>query len=148
MKAERLSLRRWVVAAVGWGLLVVPGHGENDPAGIVYRVPHRDVLSKETTEAHEERKKTARSDLDQQAAMREEGYFWGNGQWVKKGKPVLAAQHAGELKDSDGDGFDDFTEIKFHTDPFKPESTPEAYFRAKGSNQVVFYGTNAKAHKK
>ena len=80
--------------------------------------------------------------------MREKGYFWVNGGWVKKGQPVVPASHAGELKDSDGDGFDDFTEIKFHTDPFKAESTPAAYFDAKGSNRVVFYGTNKTAHGK
>ena len=121
---------------------------EDDPAGIVYWVPSRDVLSKEVTEAQGERKKAARTDLDLESSMREKGYFWVNGGWIKKGQPVLPARHAGELKDSDGDGFDDFTEIKFHTDPFRPESTPASYFRAKGSNQVTFYGTNAAAHKK
>jgi len=124
------------------------GVAENDPAAYVYWVQPRDVLSKDVTEAQGERKKAARTELDLESSMREKGYFWVNGQWVKKGQPVLPARHAGELKDSDGDGFDDFTEIKFHTDPFKPESTPASYFRAKGSNQVTFYGTNATAHKK
>jgi hypothetical protein len=121
---------------------------EDDPAAVVYWVQPKDVISKEVTEAQDERKKAARADLDLETSMREKGYFWVNGQWVKKGKPVLPARSAGELKDSDGDGFDDFTEIKFHTDPFKAESTPAAYFRAKGNNQVTFYGTNATAHKK
>lgn len=124
------------------------GAAEDDPAAIVYWVPSRDVLSKETSEAQGERKKAARSDLDLETSMREKGYFWVNGQWVKKGQSVVPARSHGELKDSDGDGFDDFTEIKFHTDPFKPESTPASYFQAKGSNRVVFYGTNSTAHKK
>lgn len=121
---------------------------ENDPAAVVYWVQPRDVVSQEAAEAQGERKKAARADLDLETSMREKGYFWVNGQWMKKGEPVVPARSAGELKDSDGDGFDDFTEIKFHTDPFKPESTPASYFQAKGSNRVVFYGTNSTAHRK
>ncbi|NBQ64229.1 MAG: hypothetical protein EBS49_01975 [Verrucomicrobia bacterium] len=120
----------------------------DDPAGIVYGVPARDVLSGKAAEAQGEREKTARSELDLEASMRERGYFWVGGQWVRKGQPVLPARSAGELKDSDGDGFDDFTEIKFHTDPSKAESTPASYFQAKGSNRVVFYGTNPTAYRK
>ena len=138
----------------GWQILLVwvgtgiPTLAEDDPAAVVYWVQPRDVVSKEVTEAQDERKKAARADLDLETSMREKGYFWVNGGWVKKGEPVLPARSAGELKDSDGDGFDDFTEIKFHTDPFKPESTPASYFQAKGSNRVVFYGTNSTAHRK
>jgi Bacterial TSP3 repeat len=126
----------------------IPLVAEDDPAAYVYWVQPRDVVSKDITEAQEERKKAARSDLDRETSMREKGYFWVNGGWVKKGQPVLPARNPGELKDSDGDGFDDFTEIKFHTDPLKAESTPAAYFDAKGSNRVVFYGTNPAAHRK
>jgi hypothetical protein len=120
----------------------------SDPSALVYWVQPMDAFSKDLTAAQEERKKAARADLDLEASMREKGYFWVNGGWMKKGELILPAGSAGELKDSDGDGFDDFTEIKFHTDPFKPESTPASYFRAKGSNQVTFYGTNQTAHKK
>ena len=147
-ECEGGKVRRFCLIALAWGVSGLMVHAEDDPAGIVYWVPSRDVLSKDVTEAQGERKKAARTELDLESSMRDKGYFWVNGQWVKKGQPVLPARHAGELKDSDGDGFDDFTEIKFHTDPFKPESTPATYFRAKGSNQVTFYGTNATAHKK
>ena len=136
--------RFWVL-----GLVVTMNlRGEDDPAAVVYWVQPRDVVSKEVTEAQDERKKAARADLDLETSMREKGYFWVNGGWVKKGEPVLPARSAGDLKDSDGDGFDDFTEIKFHTDPFKAESTPASYFRAKGSNQVTFFGTNPAARQK
>ena len=131
-----------------WLVVTVNLKGEDDPAAVVYWVQPRDVVSKDITEAQEERKKAARSDLDLENSMREKGYFWVNGGWVKKGEPVLPARNAGELRDSDGDGFDDFTEIKFHTDPFKAESTPASYFNSKGSNRVVFYGTNKTAQKK
>jgi len=141
------SVRFWTAVWTGMGV----GHwapAENDPAAVVYWVQPRDVVSQEAAEAQGERKKAARADLDLETSMREKGYFWINGQWMKKGEPVVPARSAGELKDSDGDGFDDFTEIKFHTDPFKPESTPASYFQAKGSNRVVFYGTNSTAHRK
>jgi len=149
-KKKRAAWRgEWTkVVILGWLGVGWMASAENDPAGIVYWVQPRDVASKDITEAQEERKKAARSDLDLETSMREKGYFWVNGGWVKKGQSVAPARNAGELKDSDGDGFDDFTEIKFHTDPFKPESTPAAYFDAKGSNRVVFYGTNPAAHRK
>ena len=137
----------WRIVLV-WGGTDVLTLAEDDPAALVYWVQPRDVISKDITEAQEERKKAARSDLDLESSMREKGYFWVNGGWVKKGEPILPARNAGELKDSDGDGFDDFTEIKFHTDPFKAESTPASYFNSKGSNRVVFYGTNATARGK
>ena len=143
------ALAKWFAKAgfvlLAFGSMALAG---DDPAAVVYWVQPRDVVSRDITEAQEDRKKAARSDLDLEASMREKGYFWVNGGWVKKGQPVVPASHAGELKDSDGDGFDDFTEIKFHTDPFKAESTPAAYFDAKGSNRVVFYGTNRAAQKK
>lgn len=119
-----------------------------DSARYCYSVSTPDILSKEFTEAQGERKKAASSDLDLEKSMLSNGYYWVNGHWVKKGRPVLAARSVTDLMDADGDGYDDFTEIKFHTDPFKPESTPEAYFRFKGSNQVVFYGTNTTANKR
>jgi len=137
----------WRIVLV-WGGTDVLTLAEDDPAALVYWVQPRDVISKDITEAQEERKKTARSDLDLEKSMKEKGYYWVNGQWTRKGEPIFAARNAGEVKDSDGDGFDDFTEIKFHTDPFNPESTPAAYFDAKGSNRVVFYGTNKTAQRK
>ena len=56
------------------------------------------------------------------------------------------AQTEGELIDSDGDGFDDFTEVKYHTDPMDHDSTPASYFEAKGKNRIVFFTTNATGH--
>lgn len=147
MRGYNFSWRGTVLIAYLANPLKV-GAQDSDPSAFVYWVQPQDILSKDVTEAQEERKKAARSDLDLESAMREKGYFWVNGGWVKKGQPIRPAGSAWDLKDSDGDGFDDFTEIKFHTDPFKTESTPASYFRAKGSNQVVFYGTNAAAKRK
>jgi len=148
VNVEGHSWRNLLGVVSFWAATGALAPAEDDPAAVVYWVQPRDVVSKDITEAQEERKKAARSDLDLENSMREKGYFWVNGGWVKKGEPVLPARNAGELRDSDGDGFDDFTEIKFHTDPFKAESTPASYFNSKGSNRVVFYGTNATAHKK
>ena len=124
------------------------GIAGDDPATVVYWVPCEDIISQDRAEHWGERQKSARSDLDLETSMRQKGYFWVNGQWRKKGEPVLPARSAGELKDSDGDGFDDFTEVKFHSDPFDSSSSPEAYFRFKGSNRVIFYTTNSKAVRK
>ncbi|NBQ56430.1 MAG: hypothetical protein EBU36_07315, partial [Verrucomicrobia bacterium] len=135
----------WVLA--GWWIAMQSMAGD-DPATIVYWVPYQDIISQEKAEAWGDKQKAARSDLDLEASMRERGYFWVNGRWVKKGETVVPARSVGDLKDSDGDGFDDFTEVKFHTDPFDEKNSPEAYFRAKGSNRVIFYTTNATAHKK
>ena len=132
---------------VGWWL-VTQGMAGDDPATVVYWVPYQDILSPDKAEAWGDKQKAARSDLDLEASMREKGYFWVNGQWTKKGQPVLPARNLGELKDSDGDGFDDFTEVKFHSDPLDSNSSPEAYFRFKGSNRVIFYTTNPAAHRK
>jgi len=135
----------WVLA--GWWIAMQSMAGD-DPATIVYWVPYQDIVSQEKAEAWGDKQKAARSDLDLEASMRQRGYFWVNGQWMKKGQPVLPARSAGELKDSDGDGFDDFTEVKFHTDPFDARYSPETYFRAKGSNRVIFYTTNTKANRR
>ena len=148
MNVEGRSWKKLLGIATFWVAAGAMAPAEDDPAALVYWVQPRDVVSKDITEAQEERKKTARADLDLESSMREKGYFWVNGGWVKNGELILPARNAGELKDSDGDGFDDFTEVKFHTDPFKAESSPASYFQAKGSNRVVFYGTNATAHGK
>ena len=50
------------------------------------------------------------------------------------------------LVDSDGDGFDDFTEVKYHTDPMDHRSNPAHYFEAKGKNCIIFFTTNTTAH--
>ena len=143
---------RGLLICFPWFLVVclstMQGKAGDDPATIVYWVPYQDVTSQEKSEAWVEKQKTVRSELDLESAMRERGYYWVNGQWMKKGQPVQPARSAGELKDSDGDGFDDFTEVKFHTDPFDARNSPEAYFRPKGSNRVIFYTTNTAAHKK
>ena len=148
MNVEGRSWKKLLGIATFWVAAGAMAPAEDDPAAVVYWVQPRDVISKDITEAQEERKKAARSDLDLEKSMKEKGYYWVNGQWTRKGEPIFAARNAGEVKDSDGDGFDDFTEIKFHTDPFNPESTPAAYFDAKGSNRVVFYGTNKTAQRK
>ena len=139
----RLSISAFLIGLFISSLL----QGE-DSAEYSYWVSTPDILSKDYTDAQGERKRAARSDLDLEKLMQERGYYWVNGHWTKKGEPILPARNVAELMDSDGDGFDDFTEVKFHTDPFKPDSTPAAYFRATGSNRVVFYGTNTTAHSK
>lgn len=142
----RIFIRLFGVWVGGW--VVTTSRAGDDPATLVYWVPYQDVTSREKSEAWIDKQKTVRSELDLEAAMRERGYYWVNGQWTKKGRALTPARNLEELRDSDGDGFDDFTEVKFHSDPFDARNSPEAYFRAKGSNRVIFYTTNAAACKK
>ena len=76
----------------------------------------------------------------------EQKIYWVGGQWVRQGQVLAPAQTEGELMDSDGDGFDDFTEVKYHSDPMDYESTPAHYFKAKGKNRIIFFTTNAAGH--
>ena len=74
--------------------------------------------------------------------------YWLEGRWVRKGEALEVPRSLSDLIDSDHDGFDDFTEIKFHCDPTNPDSNPAHYFEVKGSNRVIFFATNRTAHKK
>ena len=63
--------------ALGWGVMGLIAKAEDDPAAVVYWVKPRDVISKDATEAQQERKQAARADLDLESSMREKGYFLG-----------------------------------------------------------------------
>lgn len=69
-----------------------------------------------------------------------------DGHWIREGQGFGPAATQEELRDSDGDGFDDFTEVKYHTDPMDYDSSPAHYFEAKGKNRVLFFTTNTTAH--
>ena len=62
---------------------------------------------------------------------------------MRKGEALEAPRSLGELIDSDRDGFDDFTEVKFHCDPTNPDSNPAHYFEVKGKNKVIFFQSNS-----
>jgi hypothetical protein len=96
-------------------------------------------------EARLEREKEEAKDAKLNRSLVRQEIYWLEGRWVKKGEALEAPRSLGELIDSDHDGFDDFTEIKFQCDPTNPDSNPAHYFEVKGSNRVIFYSTNAKA---
>ncbi|MCX6935273.1 MAG: thrombospondin type 3 repeat-containing protein [Verrucomicrobia bacterium] len=73
---------------------------------------------------------------------------WINRAWYQEGKTCQPAQSEAELVDTDGDGWDDYTEFIYHTDPEDPRSTPAAYFGIKKKTTVVFFSTNPTAHRK
>jgi hypothetical protein len=59
--------------------------------------------------------------------------YWVNGEWVStKYKP---AYNANELRDSDNDGYDDYTEFKNGTDPKNDQSFPMI---RDGNNKKIF----------
>ncbi len=113
--------------------------------GVVMIEPSPGLETPESKEARLEREKEKAKDAKLNRSLVRQEIYWLEGRWVKKGETLEAPRSLGELIDSDQDGFDDFTEIKFHCDPTNPDSNPAHYFEAKGSNRVIFYSTNAAA---
>ena len=113
--------------------------------GVVMIEPSPGLETPESKEARLEREKEKAKDAKLNRSLVRQEIYWLEGRWVKKGETLEAPRSLGELIDSDQDGFDDFTEIKFHCDPTNPDSNPAHYFEAKGSNRVIFYSTNTAA---
>ena len=113
--------------------------------GVVMIEPSPGLETPESKEARLEREKEEAKDAKLNRSLVRQEIYWLEGRWVKKGEALEAPRSLGELIDSDRDGFDDFTEIKFHCDPTNPDSNPAHYFEVKGSNRVIFYSTNTAA---
>ena len=113
---------------------------------VIFVVPSDGIESREAAAARRERVFDEAKDVALNRRFVEQKIYWVGGQWVRQGQVLGPAQTEGELIDSDGDGFDDFTEVKYHTDPMDHESTPANYFKAKGKNRIVFFTTNATGH--
>ena len=116
--------------------------------GVVLVQPSLGLETPESKEARLEREKEEAKDAKLNRSLVRQEIYWLEGRWVKKGEALEAPRSLDELIDSDHDGFDDFTEVKFHCDPTNPDSNPAHYFEVKGSNRVIFYSTNATAHQK
>ena len=113
--------------------------------GVVMVQPSPGLETPESKEARLEREKEEAKDAKLNRSLVRQEIYWLEGRWVKKGEALEAPRSLVELIDSDHDGFDDFTEVKFHCDPTNPDSNPSHYFEVKGSNRVIFYSTNAEA---
>ena len=113
---------------------------------VIFVAPSDGIESPEATVVRRERVFDEAKDVALNRRLVEQKIYWVGGQWVRQGQVLGPAQTEGELMDSDGDGFDDFTEVKYHTDPMDDESTPAHYFEAKGKNRIVFFTTNATGH--
>jgi len=117
--------------------------------GAVVVEPSPGLETSESREARLKREKEEAKDVALNRSLVRKGYYWLDGRWIKKGEvkgeALEAPRSIGELIDSDHDGYDDFTEVKFHTDPMNPDSKPARYFEVKGSNRVIFFSTNASA---
>ena len=116
--------------------------------GVMMIEPSPGLETPESKEARLEREKEEAKDVALNRALVRQEIYWLEGRWVRKGEALEAHRSLGELIDSDRDGFDDFTEVKFHCDPTNPDSNPSHYFEVKGSNRVIFYSTNTAAHHK
>jgi hypothetical protein len=113
--------------------------------GVVMIEPSPGLETPESKEARLEREKEMAKDAKLNRSLVRQEIYWLEGRWMKKGEALEAPRSLGELIDSDHDGFDDFTEIKFHCDPTNPDSNPAHYFEVKGSNRVIFFSTNTAA---
>ena len=135
-------------------ILPLSGMGEDEVStvwnefnqnGVVMIEPSPGLETPASKEARLEREKEMAKDAKLNRSLVRQEIYWLEGRWVKKGEPLEAPRSLGELIDSDHDGFDDFTEIKFHCDPTNPDSNPSHYFEVKGSNRVIFFSTNTAA---
>ena len=113
--------------------------------GVVMIEPSPGLETPASKDARLEREKEMAKDAKLNRSLVRQEIYWLEGRWVKKGEALEAPRSLGELIDSDHDGFDDFTEIKFHCDPTNPDSNPSHYFEVKGSNRVIFFSTNTAA---
>ena len=114
--------------------------------GVVMIEPSPGLETPASKEARLEREKEMTKDAKLNRSLVRQEIYWLEGRWVKRGEALEAPRSLGELIDSDHDGFDDFTEIKFHCDPTNPDSNPSHYFEVKGSNRVIFFSTNTAAN--
>jgi hypothetical protein len=113
--------------------------------GVVMIEPSPGLETPASKEARLEREKEMAKDAKLNRSLVRQEIYWLEGRWVKKGEALEEPRSLGDLIDSDHDGFDDFTEIKFHCDPMNPDSNPAHYFEVKGSNRVIFFSTNTAA---
>jgi hypothetical protein len=113
---------------------------------VIFVAPSDGIESPEAAAVRRERVFDEAKDVTLNRRFVEQKIYWVGGLWVRQGQVLKPAQTEGELMDSDGDGFDDFTEVKYHTDPMDHESTPSHYFEAKGKNRIIFFTTNQTAH--
>ena len=148
----RLLASRGVLLAVAiWPLSGMGEDGvstawnEFNQNGVVMVEPSPGLETPESQAARLEREKKEAKDAKLNRSLVRQEIYWLEGRWVRKGEALEAPRSLGELIDSDHDGFDDFTEVKFHCDPTNPDSNPAHYFEVKGSTRVIFYSTNTAA---
>jgi len=80
-----------------------------------------------------EKQKAEASDVALNKAEIRDGRYWVNNEWVSK-KYNLATTEK-ELKDTDNDGYDDYTEFKNGTSPNDPNIFPAI---RNGNNKIIF----------
>jgi len=142
--AAFLMVAVWPLSGIGEDAVSTVWN-EFNQNGVVMVQPSPGLETPESKEARLEREKQEAKDVALNRSLVRQEIYWLEGRWVRKGEALEAPRSLVELIDSDHDGFDDFTEVKFHCDPTNPDSNPAHYFEVKGSNRVIFYSTNAKA---
>ena len=86
-------------------------------------------------EARYEKEKDEIKDLALNKAEIRDQRYWVNGGWICKTNNYKQAKKQSDLVDSDGDGYDDYTEFKHGTSPNDPSIFPAI---REGNNKRVF----------
>ena len=90
--------------------------------------------SAEEAEVRVDRERDHARDVALNKAEVREQRYWVNGGWYSPNNPTTATNEA-ELKDSDNDGYDDYTEFKYGTSPYDPKLFPAI---RQGNNKKIF----------
>lgn len=95
-------------------------------------------------QARWDREESEQRDVALNKAEVREGRYWVNGAWVSTRENYKPARNEGELRDSDNDGYDDYTEFKYGTSPKDPRLFPAI---REGNNKVVFQDNRMIVHR-
>ena len=108
-------------------------NNNNDIIGISYYKDSPETADE--AEARCEREKDEIRDIQINKAEIRDSRYCVDGRWVCPSKTYESAKTKKELKDSDGDGYDDYTEFKNGTSPNDSRIFPAI---RNGNNKVIF----------
>jgi len=92
----------------------------------------------ETADEASSRVEKQKRDMDDVRLNKQEvrdGRYWVDGRWVCNKEKYIVATSQDELKDSDNDGYDDYTEFVHGTSPHDNTIFPAI---RKGNNKIIF----------
>ena len=91
--------------------------------------------SAEEVEIRIEKEKNERHDVYLNKCEVRDGRYWVDGRWICTKQNYQIAKNENELKDSDNDGYDDYTEFIHGTSPHDDKVFPAI---RNGNNKIIF----------